>query len=152
MAKQGRAVTAGTLGAWLLKSSPVASPVDELVRTDFATVTDRCLRPSYRADEVAPGQPVLFWISGNDQHHPAGIYAQGHTTGPARPDADQLVMPVQLTRLDPPVLRRQLLEHPRLSQVEVIRMAAGSNPSFLTRDQLRELTRLYPQVSVSAFS
>jgi hypothetical protein len=150
MAKEGRAVTAETLGAWLLKSSPSASPVDEFVRTDFATVTNRCIRPSYRADEVAAGQPVLFWISGDDKQYPAGIYAQGHTTGPAQLDMDQLVMQVRLTSIDPPVLRRELLEHPRLSQLEVIRMAAGSNPSFLTRDQLRELERLYPQVGVGS--
>jgi hypothetical protein len=146
MAIQSRAVTRETLGAWLLKSSPDSSPVDEFVRTDFATVTERCVLPTYRADGVDAGQPVLFWVSGNDERHPAGIYAQGHTTGPTQPEGDQLVMPVRLTGIDPPILRRELLTHPRLSQLEVIRMAAGSNPSFLTREQLRELGRLYPQV------
>jgi hypothetical protein len=150
MAKTVRAVTSATLGAWLIKSSPSASPVDELVRTDFASVTGRCIRPTYRADEVAAGQAVLFWISGDDARHPAGLYAQGRTTGPALLEGDQLVMPVRLTSLDPPILRRELVEHPQLSRLEVIRMAAGSNPSFLTRDQLRELTRRYPQVCVGS--
>ncbi len=148
MARPGQAVTTETLGAWLIKSSPHASPVAELLRTDFATVTQRCLRPSYRADVVASGQPVLFWVSGNDQRHPAGIYGQGHTTGPAQVEGGELVMPVRLTRLDPPIPRRELREHPRLSQLEVIRMAAGSNPSFVTREELGELARLYPRVSV----
>jgi hypothetical protein len=150
MARQSRAVTRETLGAWLLKSSPDSSPLDELLRTRFGTVTERCIRPSYRADEVAAGQPVLLWVSGHDDVHPAGLYAQGRTTGPAQREADQLVMPVRLTGIDPPVLRQELLGHPQLSQLEVIRMPAGSNPSFLTREQLRELGRLYPQVTVGS--
>ena len=150
MARQSRAVTGETLGAWLLKSSPDASPVDEFLSTGFGTVTERCIRPSYRADVVVAGQPVLFWVSGNDQRHPSGLYAQGHTTGPAQLEADQLVMPVRLTAIDPPIMRRELVAHRLLSQLEVIRMAAGSNPSFVTREQLRELGLLYPQVTVGS--
>ena len=147
MARQSRAVTRETLGAWLLKSSPDSSPVDEFLRTELGTVTERCIRPSYRADVVVAGQPVRLWVSGHDDVHPAGLYAQGRTTGPAQREADQLAMPVRLSGIDPPVLRRELLAHRLLSQLEVIRMAAGSNPSFLTREQLRELGRLYPQVT-----
>ena len=148
MARQSRAVTRETLGAWLLKSNPDASPVDEFLGTELGTVTERCIRPSYRADVVVAGQPVLLWVSGHDDVHPSGLYAQGHTTGPAQLEADQLVMPVRLTAIDPPVLRRELLAHGLLSQFEVIRMPAGSNPSFVTREQLCELGRLHPQVIV----
>ena len=138
------------LGAWLIKANPTSSPVDEFVRTGFNTVTARCIQPTYRADEVAPGQAVLFWISGDDKQHPAGLYAQGHTTGLPQSalERPRLDLPVRLTSLDPPVLRLELLEHPRLSQLEVLKVPAGSNPSFLTRDQLEELKRLHPQVTV----
>ncbi len=143
-------MTDANLGAWLIKVNPKSSPVDEFLRTDFATVTTRCVQPTYRLDEVAPGQAVLFWISGDDKRHPAGLYAQGHTTGLPRPalDGPRLDLPVRLTNLDPPVLSRELLEHPRLSQLEVLKVPAGSNPSYLTRDQLDELRSLYPQVTV----
>ena len=145
-----RAVSADTLGAWLIKANPKSSPVDEFVRTGFATVTTRCLQPTYRADEVAAGQAVLFWISGDDKQHPAGLYAQGHTTGAAEraPEGAKLDMPVRLTHLEPAILRSELLEHPRLSQLEVLKVPAGSNPSFVTREQLEELRRRYPQVTV----
>lgn len=150
-------MTRETLGAWLVKTSPGATPVDELMRTGFATVTHRCVRPSYRVEVVAQGQPVLLWISGNDARHPAGVYAQGHTTGPVEPDTTPdpaggasgrpaLVMPIRLAPLDPPILRRELQQHPRLAALEVLRMPAGSNPSFLTRAQLHELGKEFPQL------
>lgn len=156
---QQRAVTRETLGAWLIKTSPRATPVDELVRTGFATVTGRCAQPTYRAEVVAANQPVLLWVSGNDARHPAGVYAQGHTTGPVEheltPDTDAdaggrpaLVMPIRLMPLDPPILRRELREHPRLCALEVLRMPAGSNPSFVTHSQLRELGQRFPQLTV----
>ncbi|MGZ5401466.1 MAG: hypothetical protein ACXWDM_15755, partial [Nocardioides sp.] len=60
-----------------------------------------------------------------------------------------LIMPVKLMPLDPPILRSELLQHPVLSRMEVIKMAAGSNPSFLTRDQVAGLRSSWPQVTVA---
>ena len=120
------------------------------MRTGFEAVDHAVPAPTYRVDEVLPGQAVLLWISGRDRQHPAGLYAQGHTTGLPQPsrDSPKLDLAVRLTGLDQPVLRTELLEHPRLSQFEVIKVPAGSNPSYLTRHQLDELKRLYPQVTV----
>ena len=145
-----RVVTEQTLGAWLVKGNRGVSSVDELVHTGFASVAGRCVRPGYRSDLVGPGQPVLFWVSGGDRSHPSGIYAQGHTTGHAEadPEGSTLVLPLRLEPLTEPVPRSELLHHPVLRELEVLRMAAGSNPSFLTRDQLQELRRQWPQVSV----
>ena len=159
---KSRAITLETLGAWLIKGSREATPIDELIRTDFSGVTGWCLRRTYRTDLVRSGQPVLWWLSGVDPMNPAGIYAQGLTTGSAEPmDAGDawgdpaaqasrtLLMPVKLNSLDPPILRSELLHHPVLSEVEVIKMAAGSNPSFLTRDQVAELGSSWPQLTVA---
>lgn len=149
MVSAGRAVTAETLGAWLLKVSPRASDVRELVRTRFADVTHRCVRPGYRADLVRPGQPVLLWVSGGDPATPPGIHAQGRTTGvPSPGPGSQLDLPVVLSPLAAPVPRSELLAHPTLGRLEVLRMAAGSNPSFLTRSELRDLRAQWPQVTV----
>lgn len=120
----------------------------ELVRTGFATITTRCVRPSYRTVLVAPGQPVLLWISGRDRAHPAGVYAEGRTTGPARDEGDDLVLPVSLTPLEAPVPRAELLTHPLLAHLEVIRMPAGSNPSYVTKEQLEALRAGWPQVTM----
>lgn len=150
-----RAVTPESLGAWVLKASPRVGAVEELVATGFRSVTARCVRPTYRAGLVAAGQPVLFWVSGGLARIPAGIYARGRTTGPAtvsEAEAEEpgLVMPVRLEALATPVLRRELLAHPVLRAIEVLRMPAGSNPSFLTRDQVAELDLTWPQLDVAS--
>lgn len=139
-----RALTATTLGAWLIKGNGDLHPVHELIKTGFATVDTWCVRPTYRTDLVEAGQPVLFWLSGSSTTHPAGIYAEGHTTGPAQAG----VMPVRLRLLSGPVPRAELLAHPRLSQIEVLKMAAGSNPSFITPDDLVALKAAWPQVTI----
>lgn len=149
MTSARRAVTPDRLGAWLLKVSPDVSAVHELLESGFTSVTHRCVRPSYRTDLVRAGQPVLCWVSGGDRAVPAGIYGQGRTTGVPEPaPGSRLDVPVELRPLEPPVLRGELLAHPTLGRIEVLRIAAGSNPSFLTRDEVEDLCAQWPQVTV----
>ena len=160
MAAPARAVTRESLGAWLIKGSGSSASTHDLLRTGFAGVVTRCVRGSYRTELVEAGQPVLFWISGDVAAHPAGIYAQGWTTGPAVPDpasepepdavrrSPALVLPLRLQPVDPPVLRTELRSHPDLRALEVLRMPAGSNPSFLTRGQLAAVREQWPEVTV----
>ena len=144
-----RAITEGTLGAWLVKASPASLPIEELVRTGFVDITSRCVRATYRTDLVRSGQPVLLWVSGNDPRHPAGIYASGHTTGPVDEVAPKPEMPVLLRAVQPAVNRKEILDHPTLSCIEVIRMPAGSNPSYLDAEQYDALLQAFPQVAGS---
>lgn len=127
------AITRESLGAWLIKTAPASVP------ERFTDVTTRCVRRSYRTELVEAGQPVLLWVSGRDPARPAGLYAQGLTTGRVVLDEAQLVMPLSLEPLEHPVLRTELLTHPVLSALEVLRMPAGSNPSYLSVEQLAEL-------------
>lgn len=143
-----RAVTRDSLGAWLVKRRPGSRPAGEVV-PGGPFVAEACVRPSYRTELIEPGQPVLLWISGGRNDLPAGIHAQGWTTGGVVESGDlvRLAVPVALEPLGRPVLRRELLAHPVLRRSEVLRMPAGSNPSFLTRDQLEELRLQWPQVT-----
>jgi hypothetical protein len=138
----GRALTRDTLGAWLVKASGAAASTRAHLATGFADVETRCVRPTYRTALVEAGQPALLWVSGTERDHPAGIYAHGRTTGPVADDA----MPVALTSLQHPVLRTELLGHPGLAGMEVLRMPAGSNPSYVTREQLAVLRELSPEL------
>jgi hypothetical protein len=161
MATNSPAVTGKTLGAWLIKGSRAVYPVDKLIQTGFSTVTSWSLRETYRTGLIKPGQPILFWISGVSKTYPSGLYAQGHTTGyatvdvaddewedPAERGVRKLFMPVELRPLSSPVLRNDLLQHPSLSQIEVLKMAAGSNPSFVTPADLAALHSGWWQVTV----
>ncbi|WP_207007829.1 hypothetical protein [Nocardioides aromaticivorans] len=146
----GRAVSPGSLGAWLLKVDPAGAGARELLAGGPREVT-RCVRRSYRTFLMEPGQPVLLWVSGRDARMPAGVHAQGRITGVPQPadgadgaDARQLEISVHLVPVDPPVLRAQLLADPLLSRIEVVRMPAGSNPSYLGREELARLRELLP--------
>jgi hypothetical protein len=92
----------------------------------------RCVRSSYRLDLMAAGQPCLLWLSGRAD---PGVHALGRLTGPAGEDDGGPVVPVQLELLAEPVPRAELLTDPRMQEAEVLRMPAGSNPSWLSPRQ-----------------
>ncbi|MCW2735424.1 hypothetical protein [Nocardioides sp.] len=137
-----RALTSETLGAWLVKATGSVPATTAHVRAGFAGVATWCVRPTYRTELVAAGQPVLLWVSGTEREHPAGIYAAGRTTG--RADGD--LIPIALSPLAHPLLRSELTGHPGLTTLEVLRMPAGSNPSFVTHAELRVLVELCPEL------
>jgi hypothetical protein len=141
-----RAITPATLGAWVVKASPTEDTVAELVRRGFSTDWTSCVRPTYRTDLVEAGQPVLLWVSGRDASTPAGIHARGVTTGSAAYGEDQVRVPLRLEPVDPPVRRADLFGHPVLQGAEVLRMPAGSNPSYLTVEELAALEQGWPQL------
>jgi len=144
-------VSEHSLGAWLLKTRPDSAPLEEWLASDFAGVTERCVRPTYRAGLVRAGQPVLLWVSGSDPRHPAGIHAHGRATGPVRADpVSGLVLPVSLRRTEPPVARGDLRALPVLRDIEVLRMPAGSNPSYLDRGAYAALCDSFPQLRPSS--
>ena len=142
-------LTPATLGAWLVKVDPRSSDVASMAGDDFASVVTRCVRPTYRTELVEAGQPVLLWISGRDPAHPAGLHAQGRTTGPVDQLGPDHVLPVSLSALEHPVPRDELRAHPLLVRLEVLTMPAGSNPSYVTREQLDALREGWPQVTVA---
>ena len=91
----------------------------------------RCLRRSYRLDLMAPGQRCLLWLSGRRQ---PGVHALGRLATAPEPTADptRLTVDVELHRLADPVPRAALLADPAFAAAEVVRMPAGSNPSWLS--------------------
>lgn len=129
------------MAGWLLKSTRPPAGIDPEWAPGEQRQLTRCVRRSYRLDLVQPGQPVVLWVSGRAL---PGVHAVGTVTGPVReqggddagPDDGRPALPVRLTRLDAPVERSELLHDPRFADAEVLRMPAGSNPSWLTAAQL----------------
>lgn len=141
-----RALSPETLGAWLVKASGAETSTREHVRAGFTGVETWCVRPTYRTELVTAGQPVLLWVSGSEPGLPAGIHAHGRTTGAARDG----VMPVALVPLEQPLLRSELVGHPDLAALEVLRMPAGSNPSYVTPGQLAVLVGMREELAERA--
>jgi hypothetical protein len=111
-------LTADDVACWVLKTAGEVT-VGELTR---------CVRPSYRLGLMAAGQPCLLWRSGR---HDPGVHALGVLTGEPQ-DGE---VPVRFTPLAEPVPRAELVDDPVFREAEVIRMPAGSNPSWLTAEQ-----------------
>ena len=122
----------GDVACWVLKSTRPPEQIEPGWRVGTALGLTRCVRRSYRLDLLHPGQPVLLWVSGRTA---PGVHALGEVTGEAEERDDGPVVAVRLARLPSPVPRAALLADPAARDAEVLRMPAGSNPSWLSPQQ-----------------
>ena len=122
----------GDVACWVLKSTRPPEQIEPGWRVGTALGLTRCVRRSYRLDLLHPGQPVLLWVSGRTA---PGVHALGEVTGEAEERDDGPVVAVRLARLPSPVPRAALLADPAARDAEVLRMPAGSNPSWLSPEQ-----------------
>jgi hypothetical protein len=119
----------GDAACWVLKSSRPPEAIAPGWRAPDVRLLDRCVRRSYRLDLMAAGQPCLLWLSGRDR---PGVHALGVVAGGVHDRPDGPAVPVRLTLLAEPLPRADLLADPRMRSAEVLRMPAGSNPSWLS--------------------
>ena len=127
----------------MLKSTRPPAAIDAGWRPGDARSLTRCVRRSYRLELMAPGQPCLLWLSGRDR---PGVHALGAITGDVEDDADGPTVPVRLILLPEPVARADLLGDPRMRDAEVLRMPAGSNPSWLSPSQFDAVLDRAPRI------
>ena len=127
-------LTSEEVGCWVVKTR---SAPEELVpgwQPGTERTLIRCLHPSYRLALMAEGQPCLLWLSGRRD---PGVHALGRLAGAVADDDSGPVVAVRLTLLAGPVDRAELLADPDVRDAEVLRMPAGSNPSWLSHRQFR---------------
>jgi hypothetical protein len=142
-----RPLTVADVACWVLKRRPGESDPRAAWR-DGAQVTGSCLFPTYRVELMAPGQRCLLWLSGRrdpgvvgvgtlaDHPRPRDLGEGPPGPDPDGPDRARLYVAVDLHLLAAGIPRSELAEDPRFAGAEVLRMPAGSNPSFLTGEQL----------------
>ena len=125
-------LAATDVACWVFKSAVPTAQLAPGWRPGTARSLTRCVRPSYRLGLMAPGQPCLLWISGRAD---PGVHALGSLTGTPHEAGGAPVVPVGLTLLPEPLPRSALLADPVARDAEVLRMPAGSNPSWLSAGQ-----------------
>jgi hypothetical protein len=122
----------GDVACWVLKTTRPPAELAPGWAPPAARLLDRCVRRSYRLDLMAAGQPCLLWLSGPNR---PGVHALGEVAGGVEDRPEGPVVPVRLALLPEPVPRADLLADPRMGDAEVLRMPAGSNPSWLSAGQ-----------------
>ncbi|MFD2092417.1 hypothetical protein [Blastococcus deserti] len=122
----------GDVACWVLKSSRPPEDIDPGWAAPDVRHLSRCVRRTYRLHLIEAGQPCLLWVSGRER---PGVHALGVVTGAVDDGPDGPAVPVRLARLSDPVPRAELLADPRMRDAEVLRMPAGSNPSWLSAGQ-----------------
>ena len=132
----------GDVACWVLKSTRPPEQIDPGWRVGAARELTRCVRRSYRLELVRPGRPCLLWVSGRTA---PGVHALGEVTGAPEEQRDGPAVGVRLTRLPAPVARADLLADPAARDAEVLRMPAGSNPSWLSPAQYAAVLAHLPE-------
>jgi hypothetical protein len=154
-----RSVDRSRLGSWLLKCNPAAWDLRGFVASGEHRVTSWSVQPGYRSALMAPGDRVLFWVSGDGrQGFARGVWGLGHVV--AEPEswseatrgfwraADghhgiRARVEVDVALLTEPVTDVEL-RTAGIDDLEVQRQPFAANPSWVTGAQLRALDPLLP--------
>ncbi|GAB3887130.1 EVE domain-containing protein [Terrabacter terrigena] len=155
----GRSVDRARLGAWLLKCNPALWDLQALLDSGRQRLTSWAVHPSYRTRLVAPGDRVVFWVSGDGRDGlTRGVWGLGHTVSEVEPwvetsqglwrtaaasHAVRERVEIDVRLLDTPVADTEL-RAAGVDDLEVQRQPFMSNPSWVSREQLAALEPLLP--------
>jgi len=136
-----RAISRVALGAWLLKCNPT---LRESGRLAGSHIDSWCVAGNYRSSMMVSGDRIGFWLSGSVRSLPRGIWGIGHVAGPAVASSAEgtgssLRLPVDIELATTPVITDAEMRALGIDDLEVQRMPQGSNPSWISRPQLRRL-------------
>jgi hypothetical protein len=152
-----QAIDRDNLGAWLLKANPALWDVSGFLADVGNQIRSWAVQPGYRSRLMTPGDRVLFWVSGDGRSGLArGIWGDGRVVGPAEDWVDaeagfwrdhnaraavRARVRVEITFLEEPVTATELRAR-GLTDLEVLRIPQGANPSWVSRAQLAVLDEL----------
>ena len=151
-----RAITSENFGAWLIKCEPNTWDLVAFVDGGNDYIDDWSVVEGYRSRAMQAHDRIIFWKSGNQVAYPRGIWGIGHVTGPAHDvviedpgywldDAARLnvtySVPVYIPLFEQPVTDADL-RTAGIDDLEVQKMPGGSNPSWVTAEQLERLDDL----------
>jgi len=119
---------------------------------------------NYRSAIMAPGDPVVFWVAGDGRLMTRGIWGIGWVTAPVHDEVPTSLGPGEINYwsneaarlavtnsvdVDIPLFKTAVsdadLKAAGIDDLEVQFQAQGSNPSWISRDQLARLQDLLPE-------
>lgn len=155
-------ITTDTLGSWLVRCNPAKWDLAGYMAAGGEQVDSVSVVDNYRSTMMQPGDKILLWVSGNGRLLARGIWGLGHVTAAVRdepaevqPDGSSLWLDertrrgvthavfVDIPLLDSPVTDAELKSE-AIDDLEVQRVPMGSNPSWLSREQLSRLEPMLP--------
>jgi hypothetical protein len=140
-----RAVTHSNLGAWLIKCDPrVNAEVLRPAGSSAVRVTSRCVARGYRSSMMKEGDHVVIWVSGDGRLMSRGIWGVGHVVGAVDASAAEPFISVDIP-LFTTALTDADLRAAHIDDLEVQRMPAASNPSWVSQEQWARIERLLGQ-------
>src|SRR5829696_172281 len=151
-------LTRDDIGGGLFKCNPREWDIEAAIR-DGRRIESWRVRESYRLSLIQAGDPAILWVTGSTGAHPEpGIWAVGYTTGElfdeSRNDdywvnkeqgqqkaiyAGLLMWPISV------VPRERVVANSALGELEILRQAQMSNPSYLTPSQRQVIASLVEQ-------
>jgi hypothetical protein len=150
-----RPITEQNLGGWLLRCNPKNDPqLPGLIAVGGHRINRWCVADNYRSAMMAPGDPIVFWISGDSRLLVRGIWGVGRVLGTEGLDGSKdCGRPTSLGAVEPGRRPEVVVDIPLLTEAisdEFLRAAGikdlevqvqpqGSNPSWISRSQLARL-------------
>jgi len=143
------AVSADTLGAWVVRCNPKLRDLHGLLRPGASPIGSWCVAANYRSQMMRRGDVILLWVSGQDRAFPRGFWGRGTVLGTAGPEDDvvepsarrQLHAPIELRIHPDDAITDRELRAAGIDDLEVQRQPQGSNPSWVSRAQLARIDR-----------
>ena len=155
-------VSAANLGAWLVRCNPAKWDLAGYLAGGGKTIDSCSVVENYRSAMMAPGDRVVLWVSGDGRVLARGIWGIGHVSAGIRDEPAESVPPrphhwldertrrsvkhavfVDIPLLASPVTDAEL-RSAAIDDLEVQRQPMGSNPSWISTDQLARLDPLLP--------
>jgi hypothetical protein len=159
--RMARRVTQDNCGAWLLRCNPANDPdLPQLIAGGGHRIGRWCVADNYRSRMMNHGDVVIFWVSGNGRRLARGIWGIGQVLGVYGFDqpADDGAVAGELgspdrrprVRVDIPLLTEpvsdEALRGCGINDLEVQVQPQGSNPSWVSTDQLARMMAMVPSL------
>lgn len=154
-----RAITSINFGAWLIKCNPDIWDFASFVEDGNDWIGDWSITDNYRSRMMRANDRMLFWKSGDQPGYSRGIWGIGYVTDEARDTVAEAnddsgywldetarlqvtyTVPIDIPLFEEPVTDAEL-RAAGINDLEVQRIPGGSNPSWVTAEQLKRINAL----------